>query len=248
VGVLALVGVAGFITLGVWQLERRVWKLALIERVEQRVHAAPVAAPGPAEWHAVTAANAEYRHVTVTGRFLDDRDTRVQAVTALGGGYWVMTPFRTNDGFIVLVNRGFVPPNERPGAADDATSGDVVLTGLLRMSEPKGAFLRTNDPAANRWYSRDVAAISQARGLTATAPYFIDAEASDAAAAGATTVTPDASAGMRGADIRTRTPVTGLTVIAFHNSHLLYAVTWFALALLVAGFAARVAHHELRAH
>ena len=240
VGVLALVGVAGLVALGMWQLERRVWKLALIERVEQRVHAAPVAAPGPAEWRTLTAANAEYRRVSVTGRFLDDRDTLVQAVTTLGGGFWVMTPFRTNEGFVVLVNRGFVPPNEREHtsrtgptaprwreAAVVAPSADDVVTGLLRISEPQGGFLRANDPAANRWYSRDVAAISQARGLTATAPYFIDAEATDAAAASV--------------------PVPGLTVITFHNSHLLYAFTWFALALLVAGLAARIARHELHA-
>ena len=30
-------------------------------------------------------------------------------------------------------------------------------------------------------------------------------------------------------------PVAGLTVIAFHNSHLVYAITWYTLALMVAG-------------
>ncbi|WP_304439400.1 SURF1 family cytochrome oxidase biogenesis protein, partial [Acidovorax sp. SD340] len=43
--VLAVVGIAlflGFIALGTWQVQRRAWKLALIERVDQRVHAAPV--------------------------------------------------------------------------------------------------------------------------------------------------------------------------------------------------------------
>jgi surfeit locus 1 family protein len=30
-------------------------------------------------------------------------------------------------------------------------------------------------------------------------------------------------------------PVGGLTVITFHNSHLVYAITWYALALMVAG-------------
>ncbi len=38
------------------------------------------------------------------------------------------------------------------------------MTGLLRLSEPKGAFLRSNDPKDDRWYSRDVAAIAAARG------------------------------------------------------------------------------------
>jgi len=30
-------------------------------------------------------------------------------------------------------------------------------------------------------------------------------------------------------------PVGGLTVITFHNSHLVYAITWYTLALMVAG-------------
>ena len=32
-------------------------------------------------------------------------------------------------------------------------------------------------------------------------------------------------------------PVGGLTVIAFRNNHLVYALTWFALALMLAGAA-----------
>ncbi|PNB52537.1 Surfeit locus 1 family protein, partial [Pseudomonas sp. GW531-E2] len=30
---------AALVALGVWQIERRTWKLALIARVEQRIHA-----------------------------------------------------------------------------------------------------------------------------------------------------------------------------------------------------------------
>ncbi|MGE8321183.1 MAG: SURF1 family cytochrome oxidase biogenesis protein, partial [Comamonas sp.] len=50
---LALAGIAlfiGFAALGTWQVQRLSWKLALIERVEQRVHASPVALPPQAGW------------------------------------------------------------------------------------------------------------------------------------------------------------------------------------------------------
>src|SRR5256885_16544563 len=60
------VGIAlflGFIFLGSWQVQRRAWKLDLIERVDQRVHAAPAALPPPAEWPQITAADHEYRAV-----------------------------------------------------------------------------------------------------------------------------------------------------------------------------------------
>ena len=226
VGLAAAVLFAGFVGLGVWQLERRVWKLNLIASVDERVHAAPVPAPGPDEWPDVTYEDDEYRHVRVTGHFLNDRETFVKAVTERGGGYWVMTPFVTDRGFTVLVDRGFVPPDLRDAAkrANGEIAGATAVTGLLRTSEPGGAFLHSNDPAAGRWYSRDVAAIAAARDLAGrVAPYFIDAEAM----------------AMPGAY-----PVGSLTVISFHNSHLVYAITWFALAILVLGGAIYVARDE----
>jgi surfeit locus 1 family protein len=99
------------------------------------------------------------------------------------------------------------------------------VSGLLRISEPGGGFLRKNDPAGEHWYSRDVQAIAAARGLShaRVAPFFIDAEADAAKGPGAQSRPGE------------ETPVGGLTVITFHNSHLVYALTWYALALMVAG-------------
>ncbi len=213
--VLALAGMAGFAALGVWQLERRAWKLELIDRVEQRIHAEPVPAPGPETWPSVDAAGYAYRRVRLTGRFLHDRETLVQAVTELGGGHWVLTPLVTPQGMTILVNRGFVAGDRRaPGASSAVTpAGEMQVTGLLRISEP-GGFLRRNDPAAGRWYARDVAAIAAARGLADVAPYFVDADGSS-----------DGPGGPRG----------GLTVVAFNNHHLIYALTWFVLAVMAGG-------------
>jgi len=217
-----------FMALGTWQVQRRAWKLDLIARVEQRVHAPATPAPGPSDWPKVTAATDEYRHVTATGTFLDASQTLVQAVTDLGAGYWVLTPLQAADGSIVLVNRGFVPSDDRnrvqPAAASTSSpavsaegskAAPATVTGLLRMTEPGGAFLRHNNPAGDRWYSRDVQAIAAARGLTHVAPYFIDAEGSQEAGGGGK-------------------PTPGLTVIHFHNSHLVYAITWYTLALMTA--------------
>ncbi|CCE03707.1 SURF1 family protein [Bradyrhizobium sp. STM 3809] len=207
--------VAILLALGVWQVERRAWKLDLIDRVDRRVHAAPVPVPGPAAWSAINRGDDEYKRVTLSGRFMNDRETLVQALTVDGPGYWVVTPLQTADG-VVLVNRGFVPSERREPASRSAGNPDglVSVTGLLRISEPGGGFLRHNDPAANRWYSRDVAAIAAARGLSQVAPFFVDADA-----------TPNPGG----------YPVGGLTVIAFPNNHLVYALTWFTLALMLAG-------------
>lgn len=221
----------GLIALGSWQVQRRAWKLDLIQRVEARVHAPPGAAPGPDDWAQVSAARDEYRHVRLDGHYLRGKDSLVQAVTAIGPGFWLLSPFQTGDGPIVLVNRGFVPGKREAAAAADSLS-DTQVTGLLRLSEPGGGFLRNNAPQQDRWYSRDVAAIAAARGLQRVAPYFIDADRrADSPVA---------------ANAEPAWPVGGLTVIKFPNNHLVYALTWFGLALMVAAAAWRVALEERR--
>ena len=188
-GVVALAMFAGLLALGTWQVERRTWKLALIERVENQLRAAPVDPPATLE----DPRRDEYRRLRLT------------------------------DGRHVLVNRGFVTPERRdratrgergptaPGAGDGATT---TLVGLLRLSEPGGGFMRRNDPAAGRWHSRDVVAMAQAAHLAPASPFFIDA-------------------GLPGAAPDTGWPRAGLTVIRFHNSHLVYALTWYGLAAMV---------------
>jgi len=213
---LSLTAFVALMALGIWQVERRAWKLALIDRVEQRVHAPAQPIPAPASWTTVSAANDEYRHVSVSGRFLHDRETLVQAVTEEGPGYWVLAPLRRNDGTTVLINRGFVPSERRDASTRQNANpdGQVEISGLLRITEPKGGFLRDNVPQHNRWYSRDVAAIAAARDLQKVAPFFVDADAGSQSAGG---------------------PIGGLTVVRFPNNHLIYALTWFALAFMLAG-------------
>lgn len=206
-----------FAGLGVWQVERRSWKLDLIARVEARIHAEPVTAPGPDAWSGISAARDEYRRVLLRGRYLDAPETLTMAVTELGPGFWVMAPFRSDLGFTVLVNRGFVPEGQRkPGEWRAAGAANMQVVGLLRLSEPGGGFLRSNDPAAGRWYSRDVAAIASARALGDVAPYFVDADT-------ATEPGP--------------LPQGGMTQVGFRNTHLIYALTWFCLALMSAAAA-----------
>jgi surfeit locus 1 family protein len=215
---LCVLACAGLVALGTWQVERLHWKHDLIARVEERVHAAPVDAPGRDRWARVTRQSDEYRHVRLVGTFLPQGTTLVQAVTDLGSGFWLLMPLRSADGSIALVNRGYVPSAaaaeaivRRTPAADAVP---VIVTGLLRITEPGGGFLRKNDPVANRWYSRDVQAIAAARGLSSVAPYFVDADAA--------------------ASAPREYPVGGLTVVAFSDNHLVYALTWYALALMVA--------------
>lgn len=214
-----------FLALGTWQVQRLGWKLDLIERVEQRVHAPATPAPGPDQWPQITARSDEYRHISLRGHFLSDKTSLVQASTVRGAGFWVLTPLRSPAGMVVFINRGFVPQR---GPLAEPSTAEVEVQGLLRLSEPGGGFLRHNDPAGPRWYSRDVLGLAQAHGLSAVAPYFIDADARAGdlgQSGGGEDAKPD----------QPQQPVGGLTVVNFTNNHLVYALTWYALALMVVG-------------
>lgn len=220
--------IAALVSLGVWQIERLSWKEALIARVDQRVHAEPVAAPARADWEKINRATDEYRHVTAKGTLDNSKETLIYASTTLGPGYWVITPLNLDDGTSILINRGFVPTEKRDPAtrSEGQVSTPVTITGLLRITEPKGTLIKSNDPANERWYSRDVAAIAEQRNVANVAPFFIDADV---------TQNPGGL------------PVGGLTQIAFPNNHLVYAITWFVLAIMATGLLVFVLRSELRA-
>lgn len=224
--------------LGVWQLQRLAWKQELLARVERARSGEPQPAPGPAQWPELSTARDEYRRIEVRGRYAHPLGTRVRAITVLGSGYWLLTPLLTDDGWWLLVNRGFVPPALPGGGAVaiDEPPGAQQVVGLLRFSEPGGSLLQSNQPAQDRWYARDVAAIAAARGIgpaarpgQPVAPYFVDAVA---------TAAPASPPG--------GWPRPGLTVLSFSNNHLGYALTWFALAAMVVGGAILVLRFEWR--
>ena len=236
--VLAIAGIAlfiSFISLGTWQVQRRAWKLDLIERTEQRVHAQPMPIPGPAQWGEVSRETHEYQAVITQGQWMLGRSVLTQAVTDLGAGFWMLTPLQQADGTQVLVNRGFVPTEQRKAiaaqiaAASPEAAGDKVsVTGLIRLTEPGGGFMRENAPAEDRWHSRDVFAIVQAKDLRAAAPFFIDQ-------------------GIPGTPVAEGTwPRPGMTVIKFSNTHAVYALTWYGLAAMVLVAAWLVIRHDRR--
>jgi len=204
--------VPAFIALGVWQVHRLAWKEALIAHVEQATHATPIPV---AVLPQGTLKPLEYRRLTMSGTYDAQGVTLVTGTSILGSGYWVLVPLQPDRGPPVLVNRGFVPSGSRVDPVRRATpSGRVTVTGLLRLTEPGGTFLRANRPGDDRWYSRDVVAIAARRGVTIDPRLFIDAQSES----------PRAS----------ETPFAGLTVLTFPNNHLAYALTWFALAALCA--------------
>ncbi len=222
----AAMALAILIALGVWQLDRKAWKEALVANLEQRLAAAAVALPRPADWPRLSADTDEFLRVAFAADFLNEKEALVYTSGSTlrgptgGPGYWVFTPARLagdiGAGAIVMVNRGFVPegkqdPASRPGSELD---GRVDIVGVLHWPEPPGLFTPAGDPARSLWFSRDSIAIASAKGIETTAPFYVELES------------PEPSGGL---------PHAGRLQATLPNNHFQYALTWFGLATVLIG-------------
>src|SRR5689334_19502548 len=110
-----IVMVALFIGLGVWQLQRRAAKHALIAALTERVAAAPVPLPPPSEWRALTPEHDEFRRVSFTAAYAKLPDAMVYSAGSAvredvsGPGTWAFLPARLASGETVVIDAGFVP-------------------------------------------------------------------------------------------------------------------------------------------
>lgn len=206
---IALPAVLVMLGLGTWQLQRMGWKAELMERVAARVHAAPAALPATLSDPGAL----EFRPVTVTGRFLHDKELRLLARPRQGqAGYEIVTPLVRDGGETVLVNRGFVPMDKREAASrpQGQVAGVVTLAGVARLPQPAGLFQPDNSPGADTWVRADPAAMAAALGLRDVAPLIVEA-------------LPGQSPGGLPAGIEPR--------VELPNNHLQYALTWYGLAV-----------------
>jgi surfeit locus 1 family protein len=133
-----------------------------------------------------------------------------------GTGYWVFAPAQLAGGSIVIVNRGFVPLDRKDPAtrAQANQRGTVEIVGVMRWPETRGLFTPADDPKTNVWYLRDPEAMAAAKNWATAAPFYIDQEA------------PVPPGGL---------PLPGKLSVQLPDNHLQYAITWFGLALALAG-------------
>jgi surfeit locus 1 family protein len=220
-GLATLAALAVLLALGVWQLERKAWKESLIAQIDARAHGAPAEIAPEAQWPAWRAEEDEFRRVRLSGTFLHDKEVAVHGLMsgqrgAPTQGYYLFTPLRLTSGAVVMVNRGFVPLDLRDPArrGEPVPASEVAVTGLVRAPEARSWFMPENEPAADRWFVRDIAEMARARDLERVAPFWIDLDP-----------VPNAAGW----------PRPGQTKLAIPNNHLGYALTWFGIALALIG-------------
>lgn len=201
--------------LGTWQVQRLEWKREQIELRQERAKA-----PAIAIAEALDAPNErEFVHVEATGRFRHDKELYLAARSLNRNvGLHIITPFEMTDGRVLLVNRGWVPSDKRDPEtrSEGQMEGELTIGGLLRLGGWKGYnFVKPeNDPAKNFWFYVDFEAMTAATGLeNVIATAYLDAG-------------PAKNPG--------EFPIGGQTRITLPNDHFQYALTWYALALILA--------------
>lgn len=216
-GILVLIALAILISLGTWQVERLHWKEGLLADIAARQVAAPVPL-ADIEAMAASGGDIEYRKVTATGRYINNKERHFFATWRGQTGFYVYTPLELADGRALLVNRGFVPyENKEPEMRMQGQLTDQqTVTGLAREKLPgkPSWVVPDNDIAKNIFYWKDLDVMGESVGLekARVIPFFVDANS-----------TPN-PAGL---------PIGGVTQVDLPNDHLQYAFTWYGLAAVL---------------
>ena len=143
--------------LSVWQMERREWKLGILDRIAENQAAAPMTLDELIKGDPL---RREYGRVRIAGTLLNDKEYYLAARSLKDDvGIQVITPLRTDDGTHRAVRPRLRPVGEEGSRATRAAgqpSGRVELTGIVRRNQVKRYFAPDNDPAKNFWFHVDV--------------------------------------------------------------------------------------------
>ena len=220
-GIVTLAMVLVFVGLGVWQLQRRAEKHALMAALTERLAAAPGSLPLPAQWGALTPAADEFRRVSFKATFASAPDAMVYSSGSAvredvsGPGTWAFVAARLPSGETVVINTGFVQntmqdrPVEDRAVAQLITGQPVTLTGYIRFPEAAGILTPAENLTKRLWFTRDHRAMGRTLGWGEVAPFYIDLEQ------------PVPASGI---------PKPGALEVHLKDDHLQYAITWFGLA------------------
>jgi cytochrome oxidase assembly protein ShyY1 len=224
-GAFTLLMVALFIGLGVWQLQRRVEKHALIAHLTERLAASPGPLPSPSQWSALTPAKDEFRRVSFAATYQRGPDAMVYSSGSAvrddisGPGTWAFMPTVLPSGETVVINAGFVQNMMQDRGQQDRavtrliTNMPVMLSGYIRFPEAAGTLTPPENLAKRLWFTRDHLAMARALGWgeggRTVAPFYVDLEQ------------PVPASGV---------PKPGPLEVHLKDDHMQYAITWFALA------------------
>ncbi len=220
-GFFTLAMVTLLIGLGLWQLQRRLEKHALVAALTERLAAAPGPLPPSSQWSALQPVGDEFRRVSFKAKYESLPDAMVYSAGSAvreditGPGTWAFLPARLASGETVVINTGFVQntmqdrPQQDRAVSRLVTGEPVMLAGYIRFPESAGMLTPAESIAKRLWFTRDHLAMARVLGWGEVAPFYIDLEQ------------PVPANGI---------PKPGPLKVHLRDDHLQYAITWFTLA------------------
>jgi surfeit locus 1 family protein len=206
-------GIVILIGLGVWQIQRLHWKEGLLARIAA-LQSAP---PQPLDMvlrRAGNDADIDYVRVQVSCPDIETAPyLRLYSVKDGYAGWRIIAACPLTGGLYgaILVDRGFLDQRLK------LTPGQTIrapVVGILRRGDTRNFMTPPDDPGQNLWYGRDIAAMAQALGASRPAPTYLMLERPAPPPGG---------------------PVIAPLPTDIPNNHLQYVITWFGLALALAG-------------
>lgn len=149
VATVAVVVIAAvFVRLGFWQLDRLEERRAANAIGQERLAAEPERLPDLLAEAGDDLESIEFRRVVVEGTYDPSREVLIRSQVELGqAGFHVITPLRTDQGWSVLVNRGWVPlPMDTPPVEPAPAPGEVRQEGWVHLTEPRPPLGREDAP------------------------------------------------------------------------------------------------------
>jgi len=201
--IFSLGGILTTLALGTWQIQRLIWKEGLIAATEQAATLDPLREL-PTEGYK----EKQFHKVRVSGHYLDDPQFHIAARYHKSQlGYHVITPFKTSNGTLVLVNRGWIPADQKQQSFAPP-AGSREITGIIRVGADRNPFTPASQPERNIWFGRDVELMAREAKIDAL-PYMLDLVEQ----------TPEKTY-----------PIAFDGSIKLRNDHLSYVIIWYSLA------------------
>jgi len=182
--VVLLFATACYTLLAPWQFRRDQERKATNAAVQASFTSAPVPLASLGD-------GSEWRLATLVGSYLPDGEVLARLRTVQGEpAYEVLTPFRLTGGQVVLVDRGFLRPDDAVQAGDYPAppTGQVTLTARLRAGETdpqhRDAFTDQTNGGRRQVYAIDPRTVGRATGLTIR-PGYLQLEAGSPGVLGA---------------------------------------------------------------
>jgi len=207
-----VIGLAAlFVGLGLWQLDRLEQRQALNQVGEGRMSQEATHLQLALEEAGGDIETLQYRNVYLTGVFDPSEEVLIRSQVELGqAGFHVITPLVTDEGWAVLVNRGWVPLGmDTPPVGSRPEPGRQRVEGWAQLSQVRPALapedLRGEQPVFNRV---DIGRIGEQTSYDLAAVYVVAAGEED---------------------VELPVPVDPPD-FTNEGSHLAYAVQWFGFA------------------